>query len=120
MPEQKILFKFPECAHCHSKDLVTPAARDMMRTLPPEVFVAGRSEFTPLQNIAALTTPTVRGIFKHFDVCANCGTERCILVEERAIDSRALGLQVQMPRGNSGRQPLTAEAASLSLPGPAG
>jgi hypothetical protein len=95
-----VLFEFPECPVCHCKETVTPAARDKMGTLPPDVFVAGRSEFTPLQNLAMLTTPTIRGIVKHYDVCAKCGTERCVRVEENAIDARLLGLQTQIPKRN--------------------
>lgn len=67
-------------------------------TLNKGAFVASRSNFTPIQDITKITTPMVRGVMSHYDICAECGIERCIRVEEFSIPASMLGLTTGMPK----------------------
>lgn len=69
---------FPKCKVCgHEKTVGELAAKE--DGLPAEAWDLGLDrKFTPLPRTNALATPVVKGVFYSMDICARCGTPRCI------------------------------------------
>ena len=73
--------EFEKCPVCHSKDTVCRLACADDSSIPKGAFVSLEKVFTPIQDLNKITTPTVKGIVTHFDICAKCGTRYCTKAE---------------------------------------
>jgi len=73
--------EFPDCPLCHSKDTVCRLACADESSIPKEAFPSLEKCFTPIQDVAKISTSTVRGILCHYDVCADCGLRYCTRAE---------------------------------------
>ncbi len=73
--------EFTVCPICHSKDTVCRLACADELSIPKGTFVSLEKVPTPIQDLNKITTPTVRGILSHYDVCAKCGTRYCTKAE---------------------------------------
>lgn len=79
------LIEFPVCPSCGSKDTVCRLACADERFISKEAFVSLEKVFTPIQDASRVTTPLVRGILCHFDVCATCGLRYCTRAEIMSV-----------------------------------
>ena len=73
--------EFPRCPACHYGDTVCRLACADDPSIPKGTFVSLDKVFTPIQDLNRITTPTVKGILLHFDICARCGTRFCTKAE---------------------------------------
>jgi hypothetical protein len=92
------LFEFKECPLCHCEETVMQRAAAKEPTLPTGAVVALQSVFTPLQDITKLTTLMVRGVVSHYDICAGCGLQRVVRVDETSFPTSALGIPTGIPK----------------------
>jgi len=73
--------EFPKCPSCGSKDTICRQACADEPSIPKGTFVSLEKLVTPIQDPIKLTTPTVKAILSHFDICAKCGTRYCTKAE---------------------------------------
>jgi len=73
--------EFDKCPACHHKHTVCRLACADEPSIPKGTFVSLDKVFTPIQDLNRITTPTVKGILTHFDICARCGTRFCTKAE---------------------------------------
>lgn len=73
--------EFEKCPVCHSKDTICRLACTDEPSIPKSTFVSLDKVFTPIQDMNKITTPTIKGILIHFDICAKCGTRYCTRAE---------------------------------------
>lgn len=72
---------FNDCPVCHTGETICRLACDGEPSIPKGTFVSLEKVFTPIQDVAKLIGPLVKGIMCHYDVCANCGTKYCTRAE---------------------------------------
>ncbi len=80
MAEPKLLASFPRCPNCGSESTISElGCADLKERgiIPKYEKTRLRVETVPLQQplMAGVTVPV---IVTEFDVCANCGLERCV------------------------------------------
>lgn len=59
--------------------------------IPRDAFTRLRTEIVPLEQ-PAIAGVMVEAIVRHYDVCGNCGTERCTRAELLNVPVAVLGL----------------------------
>lgn len=69
--------EFTECPVCHCKDTVCRLVSADEPSIPKGAFVSFEKVFTAIQDLNKITTPTIRGVLNHYDICAKCGTRYC-------------------------------------------
>jgi len=77
--------EFPRCPVCHCADTVCRLACTDEPSIPKGTFVSLDKVFTPIQDLNKITTPTVKGLLTHFDICARCGTRYCTKAEITSV-----------------------------------
>ena len=72
---------FGKCPICGEEKTV---AREAMKDEPSAakgIYVSLRKEFAPILSASMLSSPMIKGILSHFDVCFKCGIEYCTKAE---------------------------------------
>lgn len=77
--------EFPVCPSCGSTDTVCRLACANEPSIPKSPFTSLEKVFTPFQDVSRVTTPLVKGILCHYDVCGNCGLRYCTRAEIRSM-----------------------------------
>lgn len=73
--------EFEKCPTCYSKDTICRLACTDEPSIPKGAFVSLEKVFTPIQDVNKITTPIIKGILTHYDICARCGTRYCTRAE---------------------------------------
>lgn len=73
--------EFLRCPICRCADTICRHACADEPSIPKGTFVSLDKVFTPIQDLNRITTPTVKGILTHFDICARCGNRYCTKAE---------------------------------------
>lgn len=77
--------EFKKCPVCGTKETVCRVACAGDPAIPEGTFVSLDKVIVPIQDINKISTPTVRSIFVHYDVCAKCGTRYCTRADFTSI-----------------------------------
>ncbi|MDP2729112.1 MAG: hypothetical protein Q8O55_01360 [Dehalococcoidales bacterium] len=88
---------FPRCPQCGSGETVMRESwRAVKGEIPHGVYLALRSAAVPLTLTPAttLSLPFVPVLMASYDICTECGLERCVRVEVKTIDSRTIAAAV--------------------------
>lgn len=72
---------FAACPYCECPDTVCGKACEDEPSIPKGTFVSLEKVFSPITDVSKITTPTVKGILHHYDVCYSCGLRRCTRAE---------------------------------------
>ncbi len=70
-----------KCPKCGCKDTVSRLACADEPSIPKGTFTSLEKKVVPIQDLNKITTPTVKTILSHFDVCPKCGTYYCTKAE---------------------------------------
>lgn len=70
-----------KCPNCGCKDTVARLACADEPSIPKGTFASLEKVVAPIQDPNKLTTPTIKAILGHFDVCVKCGTRYCTKAE---------------------------------------
>ena len=73
--------EFVKCPSCGCKDTVCRLACADEPSIPKGTFASLEKLAVPIQDLNKITTPTVKSILVHYDVCAKCGTRYCTRAE---------------------------------------
>ena len=98
MMKQEAIADFALCPECGSAETISELACGPFKAtgkIEEEAFTSLRQAIVPLEA-PALAGLAVTCVITHFDVCANCGTERCT----RAALARA-PIQMAPPNGGN-------------------
>ena len=77
--------EFPKCPSCGCKDTICRLACADEPSIPKGTFVSLEKLATPIQDLNRITTPTVKAIISHFDICAKCGLRYCTKAETTSL-----------------------------------
>jgi len=71
---------FDKCPICKSKGTVGELAlKD--ENLPEGTFISLEKVVTPVHDVGRITTPMIKCLVIHYDICAKCGMRYCTRVE---------------------------------------
>ena len=74
-----------KCPQCGCEDTVCRLACADEPSIPKGTFVSLEKLFTPIQDMNKITTPMIKGILTHYDICIKCGTRYCTRAEITSV-----------------------------------
>lgn len=104
MIEPVIIREFPKCYHCGHEDVCAMIGCEGILDIPEGQIVSLSQEIIFLKNpqLAAVTVPA---LVYHYDVCASCGTRRCVRVERRELPVQHRPVPGMPPMFGQGKNP---------------
>jgi len=98
--KSKIIGEFKKCPNCDSEELCAPIGCEGIVEIPEGELATAKKEvvFLKQPQFAGVSIPA---LVYSYDVCAKCGTYRCVRVERQNIPVQA---QQGMPPPSFGSQ----------------
>lgn len=76
---------FEKCQFCGSTDTICRQALKDEAVFPQDSDLPTDIKIISLQNLAGISTPSIKVLIRHYDTCAGCGMDRCVKVEKTTL-----------------------------------
>lgn len=93
--------EFTKCPRCGSKDTLYKQALEGELSPPKKPLAYLETKITPIQDFLTLSTPSTKILMRHYDTCAACGLDYCVMAEKLLMLTdlliQLMGVAAKMP-----------------------